>query len=226
MVSVKVPAPVDDFPQEKYQEFLDALREHASQHPTAPDTEIPTIRDSEHRQTIFNCLANNWSAARIHAYLMQTAHVDISTRDIQAFREQLDESDFLPVSYLQSKFGELDIEVDAIGELARLLKLSQERLDTALFFESVTTPLHTIVDQQKREYWGLLKEYIAIQKGLGFFAVDTVGSAGLQNVLPANLPPGDIPTIRHLLELRVISEETPRRSEQPEAINATAKVLE
>ena len=86
MSSVKVPAPVEGFSQEEYQEFLDALRERASQQPTAPETEIAAIKNSEHRQTIFNCLANNWSAARVHAYLMQTAQVDISTRDIQAFR--------------------------------------------------------------------------------------------------------------------------------------------
>ena len=219
---VKVPATIDNFSEEDYQAFLDSLKERASQQTTAPDTDIPTIKNSEHRQTIFNCLANNWSAARVHAYLMQTAQVDILTRDIQAFREQLDDNVFLPISYLQSKFKELDIEVDAIGELARLLKLSQERLDMALFLESVTvTPLNTIVDQQKREYWNLLKEYLAIQKGLGFFAVDTAGSAGLQNVLPANIIPSEIPIIRHLLELK-ITAEMPRRSEP---IDAEVKVL-
>ena len=221
MPLVKFPSPADAFPQEKYQEFLDALRERASQQPTAPETEIAAIKNSEHRQTIFNCLANNWSAARVHAYLMQTAQVDISTRDVQAFRDQLDDDVFLPISYLQSKFKELDIEVDAVGELARLLKLKAERLDTALFLESVTYPLHTIVDLQIREYWDLLRQYLAIQKGLGFFAVDTVSNAGLQNVLPANILPSEIPTIRHLLELK-ITAEMPRRSEP---IDADVKVL-
>ena len=135
MSTVKIVTPTIEFNKEEYQGFLAALKERASQQPTAPDTEIAAIKNSEHRQTIFNCLANNWSAARVHAYLMQTAQVDISTRDIQAFREGLKEEDFLPVTYLQSKFKELDIEIDAIGELARLLKLSAERLDMALFLE-------------------------------------------------------------------------------------------
>ena len=149
--------------------------------------------------------------------------VDIPTAAIQQYRDSLDKDAFLPISFLQSKFKELDIEVDAIGELARLLKLKAERLDLALFLESVTFPLHSIVDQQLREYWDLLKEYLAIQKGLGFFAVDTVSNAGLQNVLPANMPPGEIPSIRHLLELRIISEKAPRRQEP---IDADVMVLE
>jgi len=220
-MTVKVPAPTTEFSEEEYQEFLAALKERASQHPTAPDTEIPSIKNSEHRQTIFNCLANNWSASRVHAYLMQTVNVDISAKDIQTFRDTLKEEDFLPVTYLQSKFKDLDIEIDAIGELARLLKLSAERLDTALFLENVTHPLHTLVDFHKREYWDLLRQYLAIQKGFGFFAVDTVGPAGMQDVLPANIPPGEIPTIRHLLELRVISE----KAHNSEPIDADVKVL-
>jgi len=223
MSSVKLPSPAKDFPLEKYQEFLDALRIRASQQPVAPVAPIAVIENSEHKQAIFNCLANNWSAGRIHAYLLQTVQVDIPTAAIQQYRDSLDKDAFLPISFLQSKFKELDIEVDAIGELARLLKLKAERLDLALFLESVTFPLHSIVDQQLREYWDLLKEYLAIQKGLGFFAVDTVSNAGLQNVLPANMPPGEIPSIRHLLELRIISEK-PSRSQEP--INADARVLE
>jgi len=218
---MSVPALTTDFPEERYQEFLAALKERASQQPTAPHTEILSIKNSEHRQTIFNCLANNWSAARVHAYLIQTAQVDISTRDIQGFRDQLDEDDFLPVTYLQSKFKELDIEVDAIGELARLLKLKAERLDIALFVESISTPLNSIVDLQIQEYWNLLRQYLTIQKGLGFFAVDTASSAGLQDVLPAGIIPGEIPTIRHLMELRVTME----KSQRPEPIDADVKVL-
>lgn len=222
MSVVKIVTPTIEFDEEKYQEFLDALRERVSQHPTAPDTDIPSVKNSEHRQTIFNCLANNWSAARVHAYLMQTAQVDISTAAIQQYRDSLGEDVFLPVSYLQSKFKELDIVVDAIGELARLLKLKAERLDQALFFESISHPLHTIVDLQIREYWDLLRQYLVIQKGLGFFAVDTVGAAGLQNVLPATVPPGDMPTIRHLLELRITAEKA--RSSEP--IDADVRVLQ
>lgn len=221
MSTVKIVAPTTEFDTEEYQEFLDALKERASQQPTAPDTEIVAIKNSEHRRTIFNCLANNWSAARVHAYLMQTAKVDVPTAAIQQYRDSLKEDDFLPVTYLQSKFKELDIEVDAVGELARLLKLKAERLDKALFFESISHPLHTIVDLHIHEYWELLKQYLAIQKGLGFFAVDTVGAAGLQNVLPVSLPPGDIPTIRHLLELRITAE----RARSSEPIDADVTVL-
>jgi len=222
MPTVKVPAPITEFPKEKYQEFLDALKERASQQPTAPDTEIAAIKNSEHRQTIFNCLANNWSAARVHAYLMQTANVDISVRDIQAFRDSLKEEDFLPVTYLQRKFKDLDIEIDAIGELARLLKLKAERLDDALFFEKISHPLNTIVDLQVREYWDLLRQYLAIQKSLGFFAVDTVSAAGLQNILPAGVPPGDIVSIRHLMELKLRGSEP---TETNDVIDADVKVL-
>jgi len=219
MVKVKVPAPTDSFSTERYQKFLDALGRRGSQQ--TPDTDVPAIENSEHKEVIFNCLANNWSAGRVHAYLMQTVGVNIPTSAIQAFRDQLDDSIFLPMTYLQSKFRELDIEVDAIGELARLLKLKAERLDMALFLESCSHPLFSIVDQQLREYWGLLKQYLAIQKGLGFFAVDTVGPAGLQNVLPASISPGDIPTIRHLMELRITSEKAHRS----EPIDADVKVL-
>ena len=218
---VKVPATIDNFSEKDYQAFIDALKERVSQQHTAPDTKIPAIRDSEHRQTIFNCLANNWSAARVRAYLIQTAQVDIPTSAIEEYRVSIDEDAFLPVSYLQSKFKELDIEIDAIGELARLLKLKAERLDFALFFESVTVPLHTIVDQQLREYWDLLRQYLAIQKGLGFFTKDTVGIAGQQDMLPASIIPGEIPSIRHLLELKITTER-PRRSEP---IDADVRVL-
>ena len=204
---VKVPATIADFSEKDYQAFVDALQERVAQQHTAPDTKIPLIQDSEYRQTIFNCLANNWSPARVHAYLIQTAQVDIPTSAIEEYRASIDKDAFLPVTILQSKFKELDIEIDAIGELARLLKLSQERLDVALFLESVTHPMHILVDQQKREYWALLKEYLAIQKGLGFFTKDTVGSAGQQDMLPANIPPGEIPTIRHLLELKITTEK-------------------
>lgn len=220
MSTVKVTKALEPLQQEKYQEFLDALRERGSKQPIAPASKIPAIENSEHKQVIFNCLANNWSAERIHSYLLQTMQINIPTSAIQTYRDQLDEDVFLPISHLQHKFKELDIEVDAIGELARLLKLSQERLDMALFLESITHPLNTIVDQQKREYWELLKQYLAIQKGLGFFTKDTT-SRDPQDVLPANITPGEIPTIRHLLELRVTSVELHR----PKAIDADVKVL-
>ena len=218
---VKVPATIADFSEEDYQVFVDALQERASKQHTAPDTKILAIQDSEHRQTIFNCLANNWSASRVHAYLIQTAQVDVPTSAIEEYRASIDKDAFLPVTYLQSKFKELDIEIDAIGELARLLKLSQERLDMALFLESISHPLYIIVDQQKREYWNLLREYLAIQKGLGFFTKDTVGAAGQQDMLPASILPRDIPTIRHLLELRITTE----RSQSSEPIDVTPRVL-
>lgn len=207
MVVTKLPSVTDVFTEERRQEFLDALRQRVSQRIAVPETEIPVIKNSEHRHLIFNCLANNWSAERVHAYLMQTVQVDIPVMAIQEYRDSLDKDAFLPISYLQSKFRELDIEVDAIGELARLLRLQAERLDMALFLESCTHPLSAIVGQQIHEYWDLLKQYLAIQKGLGFFAVDTTA----HNVLPANVTPIDIPTIRHLIEL------APRRSETIDA---------
>jgi len=205
----KVPEKIDTTVDlaEEHKKFLDALKRRGT--PGAPQTNVHAIENSEHKQTVFNCLVNNWSAERTHVYLMQTADVNIPVAAIKEFRAQLNESDFLPITYLQSKFKELDIEVDAIGELARLLKLKAERLDTALFIESVTHPLAAIVDQQLNEYWNLLKQYLAVQKGLGFFAADTVP---MQNLLPAGTPPSEIPTIRALLEIMPAKE---RRTSQP-----------
>lgn len=216
---VKLPAPTDVFSKEEYQEFLDALNRRASRR-AAPEAAIPLIENSEHKQTVFNCLANNWNAERVHAYLMQTVQVDIPTSAIQKYRDSLSEDDFLPVTYLHSKFMELDIEVDAVGELARLLKLKAERLDMALFLESVTHPLHPVVDQQMREYWDLLKQFLSVQKELGFYAADTTRSKGPSNVLPAGIQPDQIPTIRHLIEM------VPRRRDAmdvPDAIDITAR---
>jgi len=200
---------------EQYKEFLAALERRGGS--SAPQTNVLTIENSEHKQTIFNCLINNWSPARTHTYLIRTAGVSIPVDAIKEYREQLDETDFLPITYLQSKFREIDIEVDAIGELARLLKLKAERLDTALFIESVTRPLLGIVDQQFHEYWDLLKQYVTIQKGLGFFTVDTTP---VQDLLPVGTPPSEIPTIRALLE--IIPAKKQQRSDMPDVIDAVA----
>jgi len=208
-----------NFPTEEHEEFLAALKQRAASRRELPATSIATIENSEHKHVIFNCLANNWSAARVHIYLMQTAHVDIPISTIQAFKDELNEDDFLPITHLQRRFRDLDIEVDAIGELARLLRLKAERLDAALFLESVTHPLHTIVDQQLHEYWDLLKQYLAIQKGLGFFAVDTVS-----NVLPAGVLPGEIASIRQLVEMKFTSQNVEHNTED-DVIDVTATEL-
>jgi len=200
MPSVKLSEQDSELQQNKYEEFIESLQHQRSNVPVsmsmstadAPDS----IENSEHKQDIFNCLANNWSAERIHAFLLQTDGTNISIDAIKEYRNSLPDDVFLPITYLQSKFKELDIEVDAVGELARLLKLKAERLDMALFLESCTHPLNPIVDEQARGYWNLLREYLAIQKGLGFFTVDTAS-----NRLPANVPVGEIPTIHALLEL-------------------------
>jgi hypothetical protein len=116
---------------------------------------------------VHDMLCSGWSPQRVCAHLISRRHAQVPIQDIILFKDTIPQSEFLPVSELAKRFKELDIEVDAVGEMGRLLRLAADRLGVAMSLETSTGQRIPYVDVASRNYWTMLREYVETRQGLG-----------------------------------------------------------
>jgi len=165
--------------------------------PTAPDTEDASIRPF--RQEIFNKLVSGWTPSRVASILSAYYGMDITEKSVTEYREKIPDEVAIRVPYLHKLLHLIDIEIDPMGEMQRVLKLAAMRLDGALEREEEAkgggkaTPgqlrkMSDMVDKANKLYWKFLGDYverIALIKG----------SHAERDVLL----PKKVPTVREIL---------------------------
>ena len=100
---------------------------------------------------------------------------------------------------LQKRYKKLDIQVDAIGELSRLLRLVSDRLGAALSIEDKTQTRLSYVDTATQLYWKMLLEFAELQQSLGDLPSVKHGPPVPQLAIPQLLGGEPLPTLRALL---------------------------
>lgn len=144
--------------------------------PVAPTTDDPSIHP--YRQEIFNKLVSGWTPARVASILSAYYGMDITEKSITEYREKIPDEVAIRVPYLHKLLHLIDIEVDPMGEMQRVLKLAANMLDDALELreeakEESPAGKRKLTDQitkAAKVYWKFLGEYverIAMIKGAG-----------------------------------------------------------
>jgi hypothetical protein len=116
-------------------------------------------------------LSSGWSASRVHQHIKLVYRVMVPLVDIKAYRELIPSEAMLPPVPLKEQFQDIDIEIDAVGEMGRLLRLSAERLQDALLVEELTEERVPYLDTAVKVYWKMLREYVETKQTLGVLPI-------------------------------------------------------
>ena len=90
------------------------------------------------KQEVFDMLCSNWSPARVSRHLFRTKGVKLTPSAIRTFLDEIPPAFVLPPSFIKTKLLQLDVIVDSVGELGRMLKVQEERVSAALLLEDIT----------------------------------------------------------------------------------------
>ena len=167
--------------------------------PRATSTDDASIQP--YRQEIFNKLVSGWTPARVASILSVYYGMDITEKSVTEYRERIPDEVAIRVPYLHKLLHLIDIEIDPMGEMQRVLKLAAMRLDAMLEreeeaknqTENPPTPAQLrkfgdAIDKAAKTYWKFLGEYverIALIKG----------SSASRDVLK----PQKVPTVREIM---------------------------
>ena len=164
---------------------------------------------SEYQYAIRAMLCSGWSAARVAEHLQETKGVQVPVAQIEAYLSTIPEKEKLENSVLQERYKALDVKIDALGEMARLLRLSSDRLGASLSIEVMTKERIGYTDVAIANYWRMLGEYIEVKQGMGLLPTATK--------VPS-LNPGeasgssDLPTLRAMFNVQVNTGVQPSES--------------
>jgi hypothetical protein len=137
-----------------------------------------------YEQEIYECLTSGWTPARVSHYIERTYGTQITKEAIREYRNSIPKNLIIPPSYIRSKLLELDIQVDAIGDMARVLKIMEDRVGTALLSESIAgAPMET-TNHIISAYWRMLEEYIVFRQRLGELPSEPIKIADVSEAKP------------------------------------------
>jgi len=153
-----------------------------------------------YEQEIREMLCSGWTPARVTRFLKQVRTVDIAIDDVADYLTQIPKEDIVDFSALQRRYQNLDIQVDAMGELARLLRLVSDRLASAVNVEDMTGTRISYIDTATQLYWRMLVEFAELQQSLGDLPSIKHGNSPVPHTnLPQLVGGAPLPTLRALL---------------------------
>lgn len=171
--------------------------------PTAPTTAIRSIEDSEHKQEAFNKLLSGWSPSSVSLSLRKKYGEYISIEDLAAYRKQIPDDLPLKVSELAERLKRIDVEVDALLVMQRVLVLYQQRLDEALLHARVTSQQDAptdesegLIDKRARTLFDACRKYVLTLAEIGQVGPPVIE---LEQRLTAKLP-----ILRQVLEPPIV----------------------
>ena len=144
---------------------------------------------------VHDMLCSGWSPARVYRHLEIVRRVKVPLQDLNDFLISIPPSEILPKTQLQKEFDGADIEVDAIGEMARLLRLQAERLGVGLLLEQREGERLPYVDVASQVYWKMLKDYIDAKQAAGELPLSNVTST----LVTLDTPMQKLPMLRDLI---------------------------
>ena len=144
--------------------------------PSLPKTNILTIENSEYKQWVFDRLASNWSPARVAEVLKREHNEVISADDIELFRRQIPEIMRLKSSELARRYKDIDVKIDEMQELHRVLMFAKDEFDAAVLLQQVQggkvdkpekVQVERHIDRRMKVYFGLLERFAKLRKEVG-----------------------------------------------------------
>jgi hypothetical protein len=181
---------------------------------------VGSIEASPHKHEIFSKLLSGWSPARIAASLLSKYGAEASPSDIRAFAAEIPPETWLKPSALAQRLKYVDIEIDPIQEMHKLIAFQRERLDDVLLLEKAQgQQQNTLVNDRAKALWKMLCDYVKLMGELGMLPerreiVREEQAIGM--------------TVKELIERRRTSIEItrPPAKEVVEPITAKAKLIE
>ena len=174
------------------------MTEVRTEFPEAPICSLPSIEQNEHKQEIFNRLLSGWSPSRISQTLHKECNVLILPHDIKQFFTEIPLTLLLPPSELRARLKQIDVNIDAVGQMASLLRLVADRLDTALLLEESTHKKCPKTEPLIQSYWRMLERYVNILQKLG-----DLPTAAQEIKVGASEDTGSLPSLRDLIASRI-----------------------
>ena len=125
--------------------------------PEAPPTSIKSIEGSEFKQEIFNMFLSGWSPGRVYNNIKRLGET-IPIRDLAAYQKQIPEEWKLEPSELAKAMKRIDVEVDALLIMRRVILLLEQRLDEALLHARITHQQDAPIAEDKRAVSSLIEK--------------------------------------------------------------------
>ena len=136
--------------------------------PASFATEIDSLRRSPFLYEVYSLICSNVSPARCCTLIMQRHGVSIPFLDILRYKSSITDDEILSVSGLAMRTKNIDLEVDAMGEMARALRVASDRLDTAMLAEELSKDALTVqVESSLLTYWTMLGQYVKLRQSMG-----------------------------------------------------------
>jgi len=149
------------------QERLKELANTKVEEVVLPATQVESVEQSGLKHEIFSLLCSGWSPHRISKHLARTESVFIPAIDIRDFLNDIPPAYILEPTYLRRRLLTIDIEIDAVGEMARILRTMEERLAAAVLADEVSPSGSPRVVKLSKEYFTLLERYVITRQKLG-----------------------------------------------------------
>lgn len=119
------------------------------------------------RFEVIDMLRSGWSPSRIVRHLYHTLGIEIPPPHVVELREALPPAAFLAPGKLAEKLQFVDLEIDALGDLGRLIKINETRLATLLELEKDNVQNFEATDELIKLQTKQLREYIELKMKLG-----------------------------------------------------------
>jgi len=140
-----------------------------------PETSVATIKQADKAADVFTLLCSGWSPFKISRYLHKTEGLIIPPADIKEFMTEIPPAFFLPPSYIRKKLLKLDVRIDAMGDLARLIRIGEERLSAALLAEEQNPEaLNAKVSRMVKQQFEMLVKFAELQTKVGDLPTEPV----------------------------------------------------
>jgi len=160
---------------------------------------LPSVL-AQHELEIREMLCSGWTPIRVHRFLKAVRSVEVPLQDISDYLGSIPKAELLDFTALQKRYNQINIQVDAMGELARLLRLTSDRLGAALMIEEASGTRLAYVDTVTASYWKMLSEYVEIQQSIGELPSTKGSNPPVQPGAAAQLLGGKpLPSLRSLL---------------------------
>jgi hypothetical protein len=143
-----------------------------------PLTSVQSVEKSPHRLEIFLKLTSGWAPIRLAIHLTKRYGAMVPVGDIEAYCSQIPVDQFLGLSEFARRSGDgRPLDIDAIVEMQRVLRVMETRAEDALTFEQVGTTGEAteaaraasrgVTSKRLQQYWEALRDYVMLLKELG-----------------------------------------------------------
>lgn len=127
------------------------------------------------RHEVIDMLRTGWSPGRIARFVHQTLGITLAVSHVAELRKALPPVALLPPGKLAKRLDLVDLEIDTLGELARTIRVAEDRLDSALLVEEASgSPPTKKTSQLLEQYAKLLQQYAELKMKMGLIPEEPV----------------------------------------------------